>query len=98
MNIIPLQSINRRRYLQKDIDEGIEYLRHGTIPNRLDHNPTRQTAFQRKWSAGTVQNNNKIIIGGREVVPVEQVHKILNSSVIMVQNLALGNSIIIWNE
>ena len=93
-----IQSINRRRYLQKDIEEGIEYLRHGTIPNRLDHNPTRQTAFQRKWSAGTVENNNKIIIGGREVVPVEQVHKILNSSVIMVQNLALGNSIITWNE
>ena len=74
-----IQSINRRRYLQKDIEEGIEYLRHGMIPNRLDHNPTRQTAFQQKWSAGTVENN-KIIIGGREVVPVEQVHKILTEA------------------
>ena len=71
-----LQSLNSKRYKQTDVEEGKQYLQNGIVPFRIQHHATRAKAFQDKWENGTIIGD-KVLIGGKEVIPKETVPSVL---------------------
>jgi hypothetical protein len=83
-----IKSLNSYLYTNDDINEGIEYLRNNTLPDRLN-NQSSKYRFKRRWRGFTVKNN-KLFYGPLLVIPSDRVKETIKK---FYEDPAFGGSI-----